>query len=83
MSGLGPLIYLLGALVVGLAAIPSRLGLLGGFLLSLVLTPLGGLVVVLASELLRPKHGGTAAAGPVREGRRPLVRASRPECDRR
>ncbi len=71
MSGLGPLAYLLAALVVGLAAIPSRLGLLGGFLLSLVLTPLGGLLVVLASELARPVRAGAAAAEPTREGRRP------------
>lgn len=62
MSGFGSLAYLLGALVVGLAAIPSRLGLLGGFLLSLVLTPVGGLLVVLASELMRPERGRMAAA---------------------
>ena len=60
MSGLGSVAYLVGALVVGLAAIPSRLGLLGGFLLSVVLTPLGGLLVVLASELLRQDRGRTA-----------------------
>ena len=64
MSGLGSMAYLVGALVVGIAAIPSRLGLLGGFLLSVVLTPLGGLLVVLASELLRPERGRAADAEP-------------------
>lgn len=62
MSGLGTLAYVLGALVVGLAAIPSRLGLLGGFLLSLLLTPLGGLVVVIVSEFLRSSPWRTPAA---------------------
>jgi hypothetical protein len=82
VSGLGPLAYLLGALVVGIAAIPSRLGLIGGFLLSLVLTPLGGLAVVLVSELLRPQHGRRAAAERRREDPGPVL-STRPECDRR
>ena len=82
MSGLGPLAYLLAALVVGLAAIPSRLGLLGGFLLSLVLTPLGGLLVVLVSELVRPARARAASAEPTQGGRGP-EQARRSRCDQR
>lgn len=54
MSGIYVLPYVTASIIVGIAAIPGRLGLLGGFLLSLVLTPVLGAAVVLVFELLRP-----------------------------
>lgn len=54
MSGIYVLLYVMASIIVGIAAIPGRLGLLGGFLLSLVLTPVVGAAIVLVFELLRP-----------------------------
>lgn len=54
MSAIYVLLYVMAAMIVGIAAIPGRLGLLGGFLLSLVLTPVVGAAIVLVFELLRP-----------------------------
>jgi hypothetical protein len=55
MTGLIMPGYLIAAIVVGLVAIPHRIGFFGGFLLSLVITPLGALVVMVAIQFLAPK----------------------------
>jgi hypothetical protein len=47
--------YLIVAIVIGLVAIPHRIGFLGGFLLSMILTPLGAALIMVAMQFFWPR----------------------------
>ena len=55
--------YFVAALIVGLLAIPSRLGFVGGALLSLLVSPLLALVILLAVHLIFPKPAPVGELG--------------------
>ena len=55
MNGLIMPGYLIVAVLIGLLAIPNRIGFFGGFLLSLLATPLGALIVMVAVQFMWPR----------------------------